>query len=253
MRIQRSVGERSLGSNKARKLLAITSAILICWSFALVRPSSLEADRYLYYLEGRSVKRLPLLEGRLEKIFDFSESLDVPEASAIRATKGRLLWSDPGNPGALITWDGKRIGRISLPRHRMARIWTGYGFLWDEEEKSGGGRKPDGKEGAALNLADIWFTGYLLAPDGRRAAWNVNETLRGSKQGSGSFLQRHLIYSSKLDGSKIRQVFSEDYVVDGVFADSSEHRRLRFWVPNINLVFLQQRGYAVRQGLHDLS
>lgn len=218
---------------RAQKLLVVISTILTCLSLALARPSSLKADRYLYYLEERTVKRLPLPEGNPEEVFSFAVDLNVPNASAIRAAKGRLLWSDPGIPGALITWDGKRIGKISLPRHRMARIWMGYGFLWDEEERSSGDRKPDGIEGAALNLTDTWFTGYLLAPDGRRAAWNVNATVRGWKQGSGSFLQRHYIYSSGLNGKNIRQVFSADYVVKDVFADSSEHRRLRFWVPGL--------------------
>jgi len=162
----------------------------------------------LYYAVRNEVYKFCFSDMKSILICAIPQEIKPRMMTEIKAASGNLLWRS-GNK--LYSWDGKKINAIALEGFK-----TSYGYLLENEK-------------VIPELDETFIDDFLISPDGRLIAWNINQITNVIDDNSGTAFIVHRIYASNIDGSDKRLVFKENLKVTGVHADAGLERRLIYW------------------------
>jgi hypothetical protein len=163
--------------------------------------------------------RLSLADLRSTLLFEITHD-NVPAGSeSITGGGGSIAWLAARAPAAtMLTWDGRRGAAFPLER---------WAFGYD------GFQIEDGPDGRITRVIPTYkptvLDNFMVSPNGRRVAWDVNLVAGMSPDRSGTIHRRHLVFVADLDGRNETMVLDERYAVPSMFADADETRHLLAW------------------------
>jgi hypothetical protein len=140
-------------------------------------------------------------------------------ADSIASCGGSIAWLACRNPAAtLLTWDGQRGS--AFPLERWAFGMAGFGLDYGANHEI---------VKVIPEYRETVLDGFMVSPDGRRVAWDVNLVAGMTPESTGTIHRRHLVFVSDLDGRNQSLVLDERFSVPSLFADADQERHLFAW------------------------
>jgi hypothetical protein len=215
-----TAGEGPIVSSAYRHRARAALLVAIGWTLVVAAtPSRPKATRFLDYLQGGRVMRLDLRDLRSTLLFEIPPDAAPARAESIRAGGGSVAWLASRRPAAaMLTWDGQRGG--AFPLERWAFGHEGFDLEYGTNDEI---------VRVIPRYRETVLDGFLVSPDGRRMAWDVNLVAGMTPESTGTIHRRHLVFVSDLDGRNESLVLDERFSVPSIMADADEERHLLFW------------------------